>query len=251
MQEGSTPERSERNGADLLRRQQEGELGLTSLADRAAGCALGLALGDAAGAPFEFRRAKDIPDPAPLFELPWRGGPPGSTTDDTSMARDLVRSIVDRRGFDPDDVVERHLEWFRSEPPDVGTLTRLVLGRVRRGEQASDAARAVWEQRGPEVSAGNGSVMYCAPLGVAYAKRPVRLFELAPLLSGLTHHDGRCKTACLAVALVVAARVRGEPAERSLHEVVTSLVKNDHDGAGEVEYLVDAAGTTRPIDGPD
>ena len=72
MQDGSTPERSEGSSSDLLRRQQEGELGLTSLADRAAGCALGLALGDAAGAPFEFRRARDIPDPAPLFELPWR-----------------------------------------------------------------------------------------------------------------------------------------------------------------------------------
>jgi len=103
---------------------------------------LGVALGDAAGAPFEFRRAKDIPDPAPLFEL-------------------------------------------------------------------------------------------------------------APLLSGLTHHDGRCKTACLAVTLVVAALVRGDPAEPSLHEVVTSLVETDHDGAEELEYLVDAAGVARPVDGPD
>ena len=224
---------------------------MTSLADRAVGCVLGVALGDAAGAPFEFRRAKDIPDPAPLFELPWRGGPPGSTTDDTAMARNLVRSLAERGGFDPDDVVERHLAWFRSDPPDVGTLSRLVLERVQRGEPASVAARAVWEQRGPEVSAGNGSVMYCAPLGVAYANRPLQLFELAPLLSGLTHHDGRCKTACLAVTLVVAALVRGEPAERSLHEVVTSLVDGDHEGAEELEYLIDGAGTVRPIDGPD
>src|SRR5947208_4390252 len=196
---------------------------------------LGVALGDAAGAPFEFRRAKDIPDPAPLFELSWRGGPPGSTTDDTAMARNLVRSLAERGRFDPEEVVRRHLAWFRSDPPDVGNLTRLVLERVAHGERASDAARAVWEQRGPEVSAGNGSVMYCAPLGVAYANRPLRLFELAPLLSGLTHHDGRCKTACLAVTLVVAALVRGDPAGPSLHEVVTSLVETDHDGAEERE----------------
>ena len=109
----------------------------------------------------------------------------------------------------------------------------------------------MWEERGPEVSAGNGSVMYFAPLGVAYANRPVRLYDLAPLLSSLTHHDERCRTACLAVTLVMAALVRGEEAERSLHEVLTSLVDGGGEGAEELEFLVEAAGTTRPVDGPD
>jgi ADP-ribosyl-[dinitrogen reductase] hydrolase len=224
---------------------------LTSLADRAVGSVLGLALGDAAGAPFESRRAHEIPIPLPVLELPWRGGPPGSTTDDTAMARNLVRSLGDRGRFDPGDVVERHMAWYRTDPPDVGTFTRRVLERVARGEPAPDAARSVWEERGPEVSAGNGSVMYCAPLGVAYANRPIQLYDLAPLLSSLTHHDERCRTACLAVTLVVAALVRGDPPERSLHEVVTSLIDQDRPGAEELEFLVEAAGTKRPVDGPD
>jgi ADP-ribosyl-[dinitrogen reductase] hydrolase len=212
---------------------------------------LGLALGDAAGAPFEYRRAHEIPDPAPLFELPWLGLPPGTTTDDTAMARNLVGSLAARGAFDPDDLVERHLAWFRSDPPDVGTLTRLVLARVARGQRAQDAARTVWEERGPEVSAGNGSVMYCPPLGAAYATRPVQLYDLAPLLSSLTHHDERCRTACLAVTLMTAALVRGEEAERSLHEVLTSLLERELEGAEELEFLVEAAGTKRPVDGPD
>jgi len=224
---------------------------VTSLAERVHGCLLGLALGDAAGAPFEFRRAHEIPDPAPLFELPWGRLPPGSTTDDTAMARNLVRSLGERGRLDPDDLIERHLAWFRSGPPDVGSLTRIVLTRMSRGERAIDAARAVWEERGPEVSAGNGSVMYCAPLGAAFANRPDELYELAPLLSSLTHHDERCRTACLAVTLVAAALVRGEDAERSLHEVLTTLVEEAREGAEELEFLVDAAGTTRPVDGPD
>jgi len=224
---------------------------VTSLAKRVHGCLLGLALGDAAGAPFEFRRAHEIPDPAPLFELPWGRLPPGSTTDDTAMARNLVRSLGERGRLDPDDLIERHLAWFRSGPPDVGSLTRIVLTRMSRGERAIDAARAVWEERGPEVSAGNGSVMYCAPLGAAFANRPDELYELAPLLSSLTHHDERCRTACLAVTLVAAALVRGEEAEASLHEVLTTLVEEAREGAEELEFLVDAAGATRPVDGPD
>ena len=49
------------------------------LADRVVGSALGLALGDALGAPFEFLRARNVPDPIPALERPWLGEPAGST----------------------------------------------------------------------------------------------------------------------------------------------------------------------------
>lgn len=219
------------------------------LADRVVGSCLGLALGDALGAPFEFLRAVNVPDPIPALERPWLDRPPGSTTDDTAMARNLMRSLAERGGFDPVDLVERHLEWFRSDPPDVGTLTGRVLRRVARGEDAATVAREVWEQRGPEVSAGNGSVMYCAPLGLAYANRPGELFELAPALSALTHFDGRCRTAVLAVTLCAAALVRGEPGEDAAAAVLRSV--EDHEGGEELEHLVEAVGGSRPVDGPD
>jgi len=210
---------------------------------------MGLALGDALGAPFEGRRAADIPDPVPALELPWMGLPPGSTTDDTAMARNLIRSLAARGEFDPEDLVARHLEWSRSDPPDVGVLTRRVLTRVARGEDAFEAARAVWEERGPEVSAGNGSVMYCAPLGLAYANRPEELLEVAPRLSALTHYDGRCRTAVLAMTLAVGALARGQGSEGAVAAALGAVV--DGEGGEELEYLVEMAGVARRIDGPD
>jgi ADP-ribosyl-[dinitrogen reductase] hydrolase len=219
------------------------------LRDRVVGSCLGLALGDALGAPFEFLRGRNVPDPIPAFERPWLDRPPGSTTDDTALARNLMRSLAERGGLDPADLVERHLAWFRTEPPDVGTLIARVLRRVDRGEDAATVARETWEQRGPEVSAGNGSVMYCAPLGLAYANRPSVLFELAPTLSALTHYDGRCATAVLAVTLAVAALVRGEPAEAAASGALTTV--EDLEGGEELEFLVEAAGSARAIDGPD
>jgi ADP-ribosylglycohydrolase len=123
------------------------------VADRIAGSVLGLALGDALGAPFEGRMAAEVPDPLPALELPWMGLAPGSATDDTAMARNLVRSLAARGEFDPDDLVARHREWFRSGPPDIDAFTRRVLSRVDGGEDAFEAARSVWEERGPEVSA--------------------------------------------------------------------------------------------------
>jgi len=214
-----------------------------------AGCVLGLALGDALGAPFEFRRRHEIPDPVPAFELPWRGLPPGSTTDDTALARNLVRSLAARGGFDPTDVAARHLAWFRGGPLDVGAQTRRVLARMDRGESAEDAARAEWEARGPEVSAGNGSVMYCAPLGAAYANRPEELVVHAPLLSAITHHDERCRTAVLAVMVATAAAVRGERPEVAVGMALHAVL--DRGGGEELEFLAQEAGRSRPVDGPD
>jgi ADP-ribosyl-[dinitrogen reductase] hydrolase len=219
------------------------------IADRVVGSVLGLALGDALGAPFEGRRADAVPDPLPALELPWMGLPPGSTTDDTAMARNLVRSLSAHGELDPEDLVARHLEWFRSDPPDVGFLTRRVLSRVARGEDPFEAARAVWEERGPEVSAGNGSVMYCAPLGLAYANRPDELLQVAPKLSALTHFDERCRTAVLAVTLTVAALARGQSPEGAVAAALRAV--EDREGGEELEYLVEMAGVGRRIDGPD
>lgn len=217
------------------------------LRERAVGSVLGLALGDALGAPFEFRRAAQVPDPLPAFDLDWMGLPPGTTTDDTAMARNLVGSLLERGAFDTDDVLARHIAWLETGPPDVGNLTRIVLSRAAAG--AADAAREYVERRGPEVSAGNGSVMYCAPLGVAYAERSQELFTLAPALSAITHWDERCRTACLAITLAVASLVRGEPGERAVIDAVTAVA--DREGGEELEYLVEQAGRARPIDGPD
>ena len=215
--------------------------------ERAIGSVLGLALGDALGAPFEFCRAHEIPSPVPAFELPWMGQAPGTWTDDTAMARNLWLSLIATDGrLDAADVLRRHLEWLATDPPDVGNQTRLALVEARRG--TAEPARAVFERRGPEVSAGNGSVMYCAPLGVAYADRADRLQELAPTLSAITHWDQRCRTACLAVTVVAAALVRGVGGEEAVREALESV--GDRDGGDELEFLVGAAGVDRPIDGP-
>jgi ADP-ribosyl-[dinitrogen reductase] hydrolase len=164
------------------------------------------------------------------------------------MARNLWTSLIARAGeLDLDDIMRRHLAWFRSSPPNVDSQTSLALVEAERG--TPEAARAVFERRGPEVSAGNGSVAYCAPLGVVRALEPGRLEEEAPALCALTHWDERCRTACVAVTLAVAALVRGEPSDRAVVEAVEAVATRE--GGEELPYLVDEVGRTRAVDGPD
>jgi ADP-ribosyl-[dinitrogen reductase] hydrolase len=216
--------------------------------DRVLGSILGLAIGDALGAPFEFRRRTQVAFPLPAFELPWMGLPRGTWTDDTAMARNLWLSLIEHEGaLDLDDVLARHQAWLASGPADVGNQTRLALEEAAAG--TGEPARAVFARRGPEVSAGNGSVAYCAPLGVTRSRRPERLLDEAPALSRVTHWDGRCQTACLAVSTTVAALVRGEAADAA---VLNSLaVLSDREGGEELEFLVGESGRSRQIDGPD
>jgi ADP-ribosyl-[dinitrogen reductase] hydrolase len=217
------------------------------LRERVVGCVLGLALGDALGAPFEFRWREEIPDPLPAFERGRSGPPPGSSTDDTAMARNLWRSLTDRRRLDPADVLRRHLAWLATDPPDVGNLTGRVLRSIRDG--VPDAAERYVAERGPEVSATNGSVMYCAPLGAFRAVHPELLHDEAPALSAITHWDERCRTACVAITLATAALVRGVEPGAAVEGAVTSVL--DRVGGEELEFLVAEAGRSRRIDGPD
>jgi ADP-ribosylglycohydrolase len=91
--------------------------------------------------------------------------------------------------------------------------------------------------------------MYCAPLGAFRAARAELLVEEAPALSAITHWDERCRTACLAVTLVAAALVRGEPPRSAVEDAVTAVL--DREGGEELEFLVVEAGRARRIDGPD
>ena len=218
-----------------------------SLRDRAVGSVLGLALGDALGAPFQSMRSHQIPAALPPPEPPGMDPPPGSTTEATAMARNLIRSLIRNGRLEPEDVLGRHIEWSARAPGAAGSFTRKVLARA--SSDGGDAARAVWEERGPEASAGNGSVMYCAPLGVAYAGRPEELHEAGPALSALTHWDERCGTAVTALTLAVAALVRGEPTDASIQGALIAV--EDQPGGEELEFLVDAIGESRAIDGPD
>jgi ADP-ribosylglycohydrolase len=81
------------------------------------------------------------------------------------------------------------------------------------------------------------------------ADAPDRLHDEAPALSRLTHWDGRCQTACLAVTLAAAALVRGDPAADAVRYAVDGAL--DREGGEELEHLVHEAGRARSIDGPD
>jgi ADP-ribosyl-[dinitrogen reductase] hydrolase len=106
------------------------------LLSRYRGCLLGLAVGDALGTTLEFSPPGTF---RPIDDL-IGGGPfhlkPGQWTDDTSMALCLATSLIERRGFDPIDQLERYVRWWREGYLsstgacfDIGSTVRSALMR--------------------------------------------------------------------------------------------------------------------------
>ncbi len=153
-----------------------------------AGAAVGAAIGDALGMPLEFGPARPA-DRLVREMLPGRI-PAGSFTDDTEMALALAESLLAYRPLDPNDLAQRFVAWIESRPPDVGVHTASVLWRIADGEPWEIATAAV--QAHNAGSAGNGSVMRCWPVALAWWDDLDRLLEDSVLQSQVTHPHPEC-----------------------------------------------------------
>ncbi|MBL8474395.1 MAG: ADP-ribosylglycohydrolase family protein [Rhodocyclaceae bacterium] len=146
--------------------------------DRYRGCLLGLALGDALGAPHEG---------GPLERALWRLI--GRTrdgrmrwTDDTQMSLDLAESILACRGLNQDDLARRFAasyHWSRGYGPGAAR----VLRRIRGGMAWHAASRSVYR----DGSFGNGAAMRAPLLGLLHAGEPRELQRAAVLSGEITH----------------------------------------------------------------
>lgn len=175
-----------------------------AMQDKLKGMLVGLAVGDALGASVEFMAPGSF-EPVTGYRA---GGPhnlpPGYWTDDTSMALCSAYSLIERKGFDPHDHMDRFVRWFRNGYCsstgtcfDIGNRTHSALLRYEKttkpfaGQESMDQA-------------GNGTLMRLAPL-VIYAFEQPQLSDLAAQHARLTHADPRCIDANRAFALMIAS----------------------------------------------
>lgn len=175
------------------------------LIDRIRGCAVGAAVGDALGMPLEFGPRQPLDR---LVREMKRGRlPSGTFTDDTEMAVALAESLVACRPLDAADLSQRFLDWFRSAPDDVGIHTRDVLSRVELGQSWQRAVEAVQRQK-PDL-AGNGSLMRCWPVALAYWDDLPWLLTDSRLQSRVTHGHPDCEASDAFVNAVIYHLLQG------------------------------------------
>ena len=184
-----------------------------SIRDRALGAFLGLAVGDAVGTTLEFcprdaqTRLEDMVGGGP-FDLP-----PGTWTDDTSMALALADSLAatGRDAVDCRDLMDRFVRWWQhgAYSPvgrcfDIGNATREALNRYR---DTGDPLAGSTDRR----TAGNGSLMRLAPVALRFLHDRPRLIAAAADQSRTTHAAAEAVDACRAFAALLADAIAGSP----------------------------------------
>jgi ADP-ribosyl-[dinitrogen reductase] hydrolase len=216
---------------------------VTDLTDRAAGCLLGLACGDALGRPVEgYSSAGIAADYGRLTEMRGRGvhgRSAGTVTDDTAMTLRLARSLADRGGFDGTDIAARYVDWYASDPQGIGSMTAETLGRIQGGAAWDEAGPAVHVTRPEGENAGNGSLMRAAPLALAFRTDHDALVDAAVADSRITHADPRCVESCVAFVRILAGLLDGDQPGDALDAGRSLAVERD--APGDVRTALAAA----------
>lgn len=177
--------------------------------DRAVGCLIGLAIGDALGTTLEFSARDSKP---PVTDLVG-GGPfnlkPGQWTDDTSMALCLAETLLQEGKLEPLVLMEGFRSW-REEGHnsvtghcfDIGITTSQAISRFAvKGDPLAGSA--------DPGSAGNGSIMRLAPVPIFFAGDLSAGDEAAVLQSRTTHAAPECLDACLLMNRILQKLING------------------------------------------
>lgn len=179
---------------------------MSTTLDQVEGCLLGLALGDALGAPYEGglleRTVWKVIGRTRGGEMRW--------TDDTQMSIDLAESLLAPRSLDPDDLARRFAascRWSRGYGPGAARILKRIAG----GADWREANRSVY----PSGSFGNGAAMRAPVIGIFYADRPDELDAAARLSAEVTHAHPMGIEGAVLLANATRAALEG----RTPHEV--------------------------------
>jgi len=194
------------------------------LKSRYRGSILGMASGDAMGSAFEFISRDEVPE---IIEDMAGGGcfdwKPGQWTDDTAMAVCLGASLINCRGFDLKDQIERYCQWYQNSFDirtalglekdgngsgsiipcrDIGNTTREALDNyLYSGDPESGSS--------DPMTSGNGSIMRLAPVPLFYRKDPAMAVEFGGRSSLTTHGSAECIDACRLLSAVIVKALKG------------------------------------------
>ncbi|WP_348632364.1 ADP-ribosylglycohydrolase family protein [Methanomicrobium sp. W14] len=150
---------------------------------RGAGTLIGLATGDALGAPLEGLKAKkEVYSEMISGGLHYTGA--GGITDDTLSALAICESLIENEGFSPEDIAFRICSEFLMHPQFFGPTSAEVFISMLKGKNPFEISKRIGERGGGTT---NGSVMRGAPIGIFFPPDKTRMPSI--VCSRITHYN--------------------------------------------------------------
>lgn len=214
---------------------------MKNIQDRALGAFVGLAVGDALGAPVEFKEPgefKPVTDYA--YSYVWQIQP-GYWTDDTSMALCLAESIIHKNTVDPDDILQRFVRWYvhgenssTDRCFDIGSTTRSNIKRYMDQGVYTPAPNIAWQS-------GNGGIMRLSPVAVRYWQDAEQTSRLSVLQSQTTHGSDECVKCAAELGKLLARAIQGQPVWQELNQKLENYPVTKISNSGQASTTLLAA----------
>lgn len=181
---------------------------------RARAAFIGLALGDALGAPVEFMTRGEIEAKYGLLKEMVGGGwlrlKPGQVTDDTEMSLCLARGIVKAKGWSLASIADEFALWLKGKPIDVGdTCRRGIRNYMLRG---------MIQTPPNEWDGGNGAAMRTLPVALFTLGNNDLLREYSVQQAHITHNHGLSDAATIHVGRLIHLALAGRSMARLRRE---------------------------------
>uniref|UniRef100_A0A674IYZ1 ADP-ribosylhydrolase ARH3 n=2 Tax=Terrapene triunguis TaxID=2587831 RepID=A0A674IYZ1_9SAUR len=212
------------------------------------GCLAGALLGDCLGATFEGREVVALPELLRFLRGLEPPGPAGGSgeeadgketlcyTDDTAMARCVVRSLLAKGEFDQVDMARRFAEEHKKEPDRGYGMAVVKVFKKLLSPKCSDVFEPARVQFNGKGSYGNGGAMRVAGVSLIYPEvQDVKKF--AKLSAELTHANSLGYNGAILQALAVHLALQGELSRESFLE---QLIGHMEDVEADDKSLADA-----------
>ena len=207
--------------------------GLSSLEKRSIGSMLGMGIGDAYGAIFEFKPVNsDLYDADKYVDynekfnskIAWKWGKKGTLrcgwTDDSSMGLCLADSLIVKKKFDPVDIMRRFLAWWYCGYNNASMYQKTKSPSWGLGGN-------IYTKAGKITTSGNGSIMRNAAIPIAYHNDLNSAMEYAGKQSKVTHQGNEAAGCCKLLTYIV-WNILNENKKNTLKETLDSLLTEEN-----------------------
>jgi ADP-ribosyl-[dinitrogen reductase] hydrolase len=185
------------------------------IVSRAEASFLGLAIGDALGAPVEFMTAGEITAKYGCLNEMVGGGwlrlKPGAVTDDTEMALEMARAFKEADGWTLEGIAQRFASWLKGNPADVGSTCRKGIRNF--------ILHGMLEVPFNEWDAGNGAVMRVLPVALISLGDLIKTEEYAIRQAHLTHNHPLSDSGCITMSKLIQLAIMGHSKSQLRREV--------------------------------
>ena len=207
---------------------------------RAIASFLGLAIGDALGAPVEFKEPGEF-EPVTDYRHSYVWNiPPGYWTDDTSMAICLAESIIARNAVDPQDLLERFGRWYKlGENSATGRC--FDIGNTTRSNIELFLKEGVTQAPDLHYQSGNGGIMRLAPVALRWWQNTSCAEHMAEVQSRTTHGSTECVECATELALLLSRAIQGVDVQKELANRLGNLTPNYVSNSGRARDTLLAA----------